>query len=271
MEEEPREFHYTTGIYDTICKFIREKVRENSEHEGAYGIGVYSDDICEEKFMTHPLKSTEQRMTIAAGLDGVDFVFAVDDLTQIQEAAERAYLKYKQRVEEIKRKRQYKAGFIIGSFDMFHSGHLENIELARQYCDRLFVVLKTDERIIKNKRKVPQQSTAERAAILRSLRQIEDVLYMDIDTTRSDVIEDIVRVCGRNIDRNDIVAIFGSDLREKETPHIKDEWKEINVLFTERDPQRMETVSSSHYQREVMANGGIHRFENIEEEAYREN
>lgn len=151
---------------------------------------------------------------------------------------------------------------------MFHSGHLENIELAKQYCDKLYVVLKTDERIIRNKRKVPQQSTSERAAILKSLKQIDDVLYMDIDTTREDVINDILRVCPA-VEKRKIVAIFGSDLKQKETEHI-DEWKGINILFTDRDPKKMETVSSSHYQSEVMKNGGLHRFEDIEEEAYRE-
>lgn len=268
MEKEKKEFHYTIGIYDTICKFIREKTREKADEEGAYGIGVMTDELCEQKYMTHPLKDIEQRMAIARGLDGVDFVFAVDDLEKTQEIAQKAYLEYKQQEEEKKKKRQFKAGFVIGSFDLFHPGHLENIEIAREYCERLFVVLKTDERIIKNKGKIPQQSTAERSAILKSLRQIDDVLYMDIDSTREDVVQDILKACP-GIERTDIVGLFGSDLKSKETDH-KEEWGGIEIIFTDRDPKKMETVSSSYYQKEVDENGGLERFEDLEEEAFRE-
>lgn len=268
MEKEEKEFHYTIGIYDTICKFIREKTREKSAEEGAYGIGVMTDELCEQKYMTHPLKDIEQRMAIARGLDGVDFVFAVDDLEKTQEIAQKAYLEYKQHEEEKKKKRQFKAGFIIGSFDLFHPGHLENIEIAREYCERLFVVLKTDERIIKNKGKIPQQSTAERAAILKSLRQIDDVLYMDIDSSREDVVQDVLRAYP-GIDRKDIVALFGSDLKEKETEH-QEEWGGIEIVFSYRDPKKMETVSSTHYQQEIIEQGGLTKFEDLEEEAFRE-
>lgn len=268
MEKEDKEFHYTIGIYDTICKFIREKTREKAAEDGAYGIGVMTDELCEQKYMTHPLKDIEQRMAIARGLEGVDFVFAVDDLEKAQEIAQKAYLEYKQHEEEKKRKKQFKAGLVIGSFDLFHSGHLENIEIAREYCERLFVVLKTDERIMKNKGKIPRQSTSERAAILKSLRQIDDVFYMDIDSTREDVVQDVLRACS-GIEREDVVALFGSDLKEKETEH-KDEWGGIEVVFTDRDPKKMETVSSTHYQKEVIEQGGIARFEDLEEEAFRE-
>lgn len=268
MEKEEEEFHYTIGIYDTICKFIRKKTREKAAENGAYGIGVMTDEMCEQKYMTHPLKDIEQRMAIARGLDGVDFVFAVDDLETAQEIAEKAYTEYKQNEEEKKSKKQFKAGFVIGSFDLFHQGHLENIEIAREYCERLFVVLKTDERIRKNKGKTPRQSTAERAATLRSLRQIDDVLYMDIDSTREDIVQDVLRACP-GIEKIDIVALFGSDLKEKETEH-RQEWGEIKIVFTNRDPKKMETVSSTHYQQEVTKQGGITKFESLEEEAFRE-
>ena len=47
--------------------------------------------------------------------------------------------------------KKYKVGFVIGSFDVFHAGHLENLTLAKEMCEKLVVVLKTDERIQKNK------------------------------------------------------------------------------------------------------------------------
>lgn len=268
MEDENKttEFHITHGVFDLICKDIREKIAQESKKEGVHGIGVLTDRYCEEELLTHPLKTLEQRMKIAESLEGVDFVFPLNEITKMQEEAEKAYLEYKRREEENKRRKRYKVGFVIGSFDVFHSGHLENINEAKQICERLFIVLKSDERIIKNKGKIPQQSTAERAEILKCLKQVENVLYMDIDTTREDVLEEVMKMAG-NIEKSDIVAIFGSDLKEKEEPHTKVEWKDINVEFTYRDPNKMGVISSSNYQEKCIESGGIETIEGIEKSA----
>ena len=168
--------------------------------------------------------------------------------------------------------KKYKAGFIIGSFDVFHSGHLENIQLASQFCNTLYIVLKTDERIIEKKHKVPKQSTAERAAILKGLKLVKDVLYMDLDSTRQDVIDDIIQAYERahdeQIELQDIVGIFGEDLKEKEEAHL-DEWQGIEIVFTPRPPEKMASISSTRYQREIDENGGLSVFESAEDNALR--
>ena len=266
MDNEENKFYFTHGMFDLICKDIREKIAKESGKEGVYGIGVLTDRYCEEELMTHPLKNLEQRMKIAQSLEGVDFVFPLDDLSKKWEEAEKAFQEYKRQEDEKRKRKQYKVGFIIGSFDVFHSGHLENIEMAKDLCEKLFVVLKSDERIIQKKGKIPQQSTAERAAILKCLKQVEEVLYMDIDTTREDVLQDVIRVAG-NVEKKDIVAIFGSDLKEKEEEHENEEWKEINVVYTYRDPNKMKTISSTHYQDMCRQNGGIQKIETIEKDA----
>ena len=272
MSEElnKKEFDYTIGIFDVICRDIRKKIKEQTQSEGVYGLGVYTDRYCENELMTLPMKTTEERMNIARYFEGVNFVFPVDsrDEQKIEDAARSAYLNY---IEEQKKKnedKKYKAGFVIGSFDVFHAGHLENLMLAKEMCENLVVVLKTDERIFKNKHKVPKQSTAERASILSMLKIIDKITYMDIDTTRRDVVED-VKSKYKEIQSKDIVAIFGSDLQEKEEPYIDKDWKDINVVFTNRDPQKMKIVSSSNYQRECDLKGGIENLEKKESESIR--
>ena len=135
--------------------------------------------------------------------------------------------------------------------------------LAKQICEKIVVVLKTDERILKNKHKVPKQSTAERASILSLIKIIDSISYMDIDTTRKDIVEDIKRIY-KDIDSKDIVAIFGSDLQEKEEQFLDKDWKDINVVFTNRDQQKMKIVSSSNYQKVCDLNGGIKNLEEKE-------
>ena len=261
-----KEYHYTIGLYDLICKYVRNKIREGAAQEGIYGIGVYTDRYCEEVLMSKPLKNLEQRMEIVKSLEGVDFVFSVDDINRAEEGAKKAYIEYKKQQEKFFEK-QYKVGFIIGSFDMFHTGHIENIKLAKDMCEDLYVILKTDERIMKNKGKIPLQTTAERAAIVKNFKQVKEVLYMDIDTTRTDIIEDILRVTKIN-NKKDIVAIFGSDLKAKESEYISSDWKDINVVFTERDPEKSKVISSTNYEKQCIINGGIEKIESKEEEVH---
>lgn len=270
MSENIEDFNYNVGIYDVVCRYIRKKVEEEAGKKGAYGVGVYTDRFCEEELMTKPMKNLDERMEIAKCFEGVDFVFSVDtkDSKHIEKLAKVAYMKYLEEQRKEEETKKYKVGFVIGSFDVFHAGHLENLMLAKKMCDRLVAVLKTDERILKNKNKCPRQTTVERAAVLRFMKLIDDILYMDIDTTRKDIVTDLMDLY-KGIKLNDIVAIFGSDLQEKEEPFITTDWAGINVVFTDRNPEKMKIVSSSNYQKICDQNGGIGNLERVELESLR--
>ncbi|MBQ7411077.1 MAG: adenylyltransferase/cytidyltransferase family protein [Clostridia bacterium] len=268
MEEENGRFGYNVGVYDLVCRTIRQKVEEEAGKEGPYGIGVYTSEFCEEVLMTAPMKTLEERMAIAKSFNDVDFVFSVNtnNRQEVEALAVKAYEEYLLRKKAAEEPKKYKVGFVIGSFDVFHAGHLENIMMAKEMCERVFVVLKTDERIFLKKNKMPRQTTAERAAVLKFLKPVEDVLYMDIDTTRKDVIADVLQHCDPNIDKKEIVAIFGSDLQAKEEQYIGTDWADISVAFTERNPEKMKTVSSTHYQKICDARGGLKVLESFEEQ-----
>lgn len=270
MNNNSKDFSYTVGIFDVICRQIRKKIEEESTKDGPYGIGVYTDEFCEEELMTKPMKKFDERAEIAKCFKDVDFVFSVSDRDpkKVQEVAENAYRAYMEENKKREEAKKYKVGFVIGSFDVFHAGHLENLTLAKEMCEKLVVVLKTDERIQKNKNKKPRQSTAERAEVLRFMKIIDQILYMDIDTTRQDIISDVIGLY-KDVEPKDIVAVFGSDLQEKEAKYIPTDWSEINVVFTNREPEKMKIVSSSHYQKECDAHGGIKSLEEIEEKNLR--
>ncbi|HEY5303458.1 MAG TPA: adenylyltransferase/cytidyltransferase family protein [Acidimicrobiales bacterium] len=73
-------------------------------------------------------------------------------------------------------------GYTAGVFDMFHIGHLNLLEKARRHCDVLIVGLTTDELCQNYKHKNPVIPYFERAAIVRSLRLVDDVIpqhFMD--------------------------------------------------------------------------------------------
>ncbi len=257
-----------TGIFDFIVKDIRKAIKETRmKNDKPVGVGVYTTEYCEENFFTKPYKSLEHRKEIASGLEGVDFVFEVNskDQEEVENIKNKALNEYLERKNKEEEPKKYKLGFIIGSFDVFHAGHNENIELSSELCDNLYVVLKTDERIEKHKHKTPMQNTTERAKVLKSLKKVQEVLYMDVDSTRTDVLEDVInkfheQFPNETLDKKEIVAIFGEDLKEKEIN--REEWDEINLEFTPRPESKMKEVSSTAYQNAIKSKDG--GMENIE-------
>ena len=266
MNDESKDFNYTVGIFDVICRAIRKRVEEGAKDGKTYGIGVYTDEYCKQELMTNVMKSTEERMQIAKSFEGVDFVFSVDtkDHEKIDALAQQAYEDYLADKKKEEQPKRFKLGFVIGSFDMLHLGHLEHIDMTKQLCEKVVAVLKTDERIHKNKNKWPKQSTIERAAVLQMMTQIHDIMYMDVDTTRQDIVNDILERFP-DIDPKNIVAVFGSDLQAKEEPFTHTDWDKINVVFTPRSKEKMKIVSSTHYGQVCEENGGIHALEEREE------
>ncbi len=51
--------------------------------------------------------------------------------------------------------KKYKIGFTQGTYDMFHIGHLNLINHAKEYCDYLIVGVNSDALVREYKKKSP--------------------------------------------------------------------------------------------------------------------
>lgn len=263
--EEKRKYTYIKGIFDVITKEVREKIKMSKEEGKPLGIGVFSDEYCEDTIFTKPSKELEHRLSVAEGFSGVDFVFPIQLGECIDEIAENAYNEYLVRIKAAtSKKEEFKAGIVIGSYDLLHAGHIENIKLASEFCERLYAVVKTDERILANKNKIPMQNTTERANNVKLLKSVSGVTYMDLDSTREDIVKDVIEMykeeTGKEISESEIVAVFGEDLKEKEEIHKK-EWGDVSLRFTSRPVEKMKKVSSSSYQKKIKEADGIEVYE----------
>ena len=263
--EEKRKYTYIKGIFDVITKEVREKIKMSKEEGKPLGIGVFSDEYCEDTIFTKPSKELEHRLSVAEGFSGVDFVFPIQLGECIDEIAENAYNEYLVRIKAAtSKKEEFKAGIVIGNYDLLHAGHIENIKLASEFCERLYAVVKTDERILANKTKIPMQNTTERANNVKLLKSVSGVTYMDLDSTREDIVKDVIEMykeeTGKEISESEIVAVFGEDLKEKEEIHKK-EWGDVSLRFTSRPVEKMKKVSSSSYQKKIKEAGGIEVYE----------
>lgn len=277
MSDKEKEYNVITGIFDIITKGIRRSVLEKSNGGKPLGIGVYTDEYCETTNFSRPMKPVEHRIEIAQGLAGVAFTFPANsrDFSKIEEVADEAYKKYLEEVKQLQGPKQYKAGFVIGSFDLLHSGHLQNIQLASDMCQDLYVVVKTDERIMNRKNKRPVQNTTQRAANLRALKMVKDVLFYDLDSNRADIVSTVIEQYkkdypGETLEEKDLVVIFGEDLQSKEEERKRvGDWGEVNVAFTPRPEEKMKTISSSSYKRQIERTGGLKSYERREDEGLR--
>ncbi len=69
--------------------------------------------------------------------------------------------------------KKYKIGFTQGTYDMFHIGHLNLINHAKEYCDYLIVGVNADALVEDYKHKTPVIKEEERAEIVRNIKAVD--------------------------------------------------------------------------------------------------
>jgi glycerol-3-phosphate cytidylyltransferase len=73
-------------------------------------------------------------------------------------------------------------GYAPGAYDMFHIGHLNILTRAAEQCDKLIAGVVTDAVVMRAKGKAPVIPLAERLAIVRSMRYVDEAVpdpYVD--------------------------------------------------------------------------------------------
>ncbi len=75
--------------------------------------------------------------------------------------------------------KKYKIGFVQGTFDLFHIGHLNLLENAKKHCDYLIVGVNTDELVLEYKNKKPVIPFEERLRIVGALKCVDKAVKME--------------------------------------------------------------------------------------------
>jgi len=81
-----------------------------------------------------------------------------------------------------------------GCFDLIHYGHLQFLQKARALGDHLVVALESDEFIRQHKHREPIHTQTQRAAILRALTMVDEVIELPLLSTYSDYFQLVKRI-----------------------------------------------------------------------------
>ncbi|MCL2110664.1 MAG: adenylyltransferase/cytidyltransferase family protein [Clostridiales bacterium] len=70
-------------------------------------------------------------------------------------------------------------GYTAGVYDMFHIGHLNVLERAKQHCDHLIVGVNSDEAAYGYKNKYPIIPESERMEIVKAIKYVDEVVRVE--------------------------------------------------------------------------------------------
>ena len=75
--------------------------------------------------------------------------------------------------------KKYKIGYTQGVYDMFHIGHLNIINKAKEQCDYLVVGVNSDELVQSYKHKETVIKEHERSEIVRNIKAVDKCIIVD--------------------------------------------------------------------------------------------
>ena len=73
---------------------------------------------------------------------------------------------------------KYKIGYTQGVYDMFHIGHLNLLNRAKEYCDYLIVGVNSDDLVQEYKHKSPVISEQDRRLIVENIKAVDQAVIV---------------------------------------------------------------------------------------------
>jgi len=71
---------------------------------------------------------------------------------------------------------KYNVGYVPGTFDLFHIGHLNILKRAKEMCTHLICTVSTDELVFEHKYKKPVVPFTERIEIVKAIKYVDEVV-----------------------------------------------------------------------------------------------
>ena len=101
--------------------------------------------------------------------------------------------------------KKYKIGYTQGTYDLFHIGHLNLLEHAKEQCEKLIVGVNSDELVQTYKNKKTNIPAKDRARIVQAIKPVDEV----------HIVETLDKVAIHEIINYDAIFI-GDDWKENE-------------------------------------------------------
>lgn len=75
-------------------------------------------------------------------------------------------------------KKKFEIGYTQGTYDLFHVGHLNLLENAKEQCEKLIVGVNSNELVKQYKNKTTIVSDKDRARIVKGLKVVDDCIIV---------------------------------------------------------------------------------------------
>lgn len=260
-------YGFIYGDYDIIRStdliFIERASQLNREKGKKYlGVGILASELMEEG----TLKSTTDRMKIVLALRGVDFVFEVtgeelENRDKMLETAEQAYQEFMKTKQSTQleanqnptgENKKYEYIYLPGTWDLFHAGHLENLQEALKLGDKLIVGVKSDELVKEHKNRQPFLSAEERMDVLRHMKCVDEVVQSHSRNPQiaiNTIWEDYGKKVGAVCVGSDLIADFEA-MKDKIDPTV-------DIVYTSRPKDGPSTSKDTKKLAKIGGHAGI--------------
>ena len=217
-------------VYNS-CEFVTVKLLRAIDRlpSGDIAIVIPDDNMFVAEHGREPLKTSIDRLLLAASLKKVGYVCEVTSDDDYVEPI---------KIEDAPREKCFKVGYVPGTFDLVHPGHIELIEIAKSQCEIVVVGVNSDMQVWANKHKQPRHNQSTRMFIMEHIKGVDGVIL--VETNDKNVAnQQIIDLVGYPIN----AIFYGQDLRGKS---INDEGGlEVESVYTPRSPEKMQKVSST--------------------------